>query len=71
TNKTSISYVGYYQPKGEDFSDYIVSNSVELKVNVYQQLYVHFVVYYDVDSKPAVGIEETDITQKTSFAYEF
>ncbi len=70
-NKSSISYVGYYQPKTEDFSDYIVSNSVEVKVNIYLELYLSFLVYYDVDSNPAIGREKEDITQKTSFIYEF
>jgi len=71
TEETKVSYAMYYQPNTEDFNDYIVSNAVELQVLVYKTLYLNFVVYYDVDTKPAVGIEEIDFTQKTSFVYKF
>jgi hypothetical protein len=71
-NKDSkLSYVGYYQPKVDKASDYILSNGLELEILVYQKLYLNFVFYYDVDSKPAVGVEKTDISQKTSFVYKF
>jgi len=69
--ESKISYVMYYQPNVEDMKDYIVSNAIELQILVYKTLYLSFVVYYDVDSKPAVGIEDTDFTQKTSFIYKF
>jgi hypothetical protein len=28
-------------------------------------------MYYDVDSKPAIGVKKYDYTQKTSFVWEF
>jgi len=71
-NKGSkFSYVMYYQPNIEDFKDYIFSNAIELEILIYKTLYLDFVVYYDVDSKPAIGVKETDFTQKTSFTYKF
>ena len=70
-NETKFSYVMYYQPNVENTQDYIFSNAIELEVLVYKTLYLNFVVYYDVDTKPAIGIEETDFTQKTSFTYKF
>jgi len=66
-----FAYVGYYQPNAENFSDYIISNAVELKVHIYLKLFISFILYYDVDSKPAFGVEQEDITQKTSFVFEF
>jgi len=69
--KSKFSYVGYYQPKVNDMGDYILSNGVEMELLIYQQLYLSFVFYYDVDSKPAVGVDTTDISQKTSFVYKF
>ena len=71
TKETKLSYVMYYQPNVEDVDDYIFSNGFELQVLVYKQLYINFVLYYDIDSKPALGVEETDVTQKTSFVYKF
>ena len=67
----NYSAVLYYQPKFEDMSDYIFSNGLELEVLVYKTLYLSFVTYYDIDSKPAVGVKYTDFTQKTSFIYKF
>jgi len=71
TKESSISYVFYYQPKADEFSDYITSHGVELTVYVYKQLYVNFVFYYDYDSVPAIGVKKEDVTQKTSFIYKF
>jgi len=71
-NKESkLSYVGYYQPKVDDVSDYILSNGLELEVLIYKTLYLNFVFYYDVDSCPAYGVEKEDISQRTSFLYKF
>ena len=71
-NKTSkLSYVLYYQPNVENFSDYILSSGLELQVVLYKELYLSFVFYYDVDGEPAVGVEESDVTQKTSLIYKF
>jgi len=68
---TKFVYTGYYQPNVNDMSDYITSNSISLKIQIYKKLYLNFILYYDVDSKPAVGVEKTDFTQVTSFTYEF
>ncbi len=70
-NESKISYVCYYQPKVDDISDYVFSNGLEMEILVYKQLYINFVLYYDIDSKPAVGVKDTDFTQKTSFIYKF
>ena len=66
-----LAYVGYYQPKFEEFSDYIISNAFGLKIHVYKELFLSFIMYYDVDSKPAIGVKKYDYTQKTSFVWEF
>jgi len=71
SKESKISYVGYFQPNIEHTSDYILSNGVELEVLVYKKLFVNFVFYYDIDTKPAIGVKKEDITQKTSFIYKF
>lgn len=68
---SKLAYVLYYQPNSEDFSDYIMSNAFGLKIHVYKQLFLSFMLYYDEDSEPAIGVKEYDYTQKTSFIWEF
>ena len=70
-DKSKVAYVGYYQPNTEDFEDIVISNGLELKIHVVEKLYITLQVYYDVDTKPAIGIEESDFTQKTLFLWEF
>jgi len=71
-NKQSkLSYVLYYQPKVTYISDYILSSGLELEVLIYEKLYVNFMFYYDVDTQPAIGIEDTDVSQRTSLIYKF
>jgi len=69
--KSKLSYVLYYQPNVAQFDDYIFSNGLELTILIYEKLYINFNIYYDIDSKPAVGVDDTDFSQKTSFIYKF
>jgi 2-phosphoglycerate kinase len=71
SNNTTLSYVGYFQPKIDRINDYIMSNALELKVYIYKKLNIKFKLFYDVDSLPAIGREKSDFTQVTSFSYEF
>jgi putative salt-induced outer membrane protein YdiY len=70
-DNSKLGYVAYYQPKVDDFSDYILSNAFALKVHVYKELSIRFVIFYDIDNKPAIDVEKSDYTQKTSFIWEF
>ncbi len=70
-NKSKIAYVGYYQPSIEDFEDAVISNGLEIKVNVIEKIYITLQIYYDIDTTPAVGVKEADFTQKTLFIWEF
>lgn len=75
TNKlgedSKISYIGYYQPKFENISDYIVTNSLEFQVHMYKKFFISLKVNYDYDSKPAIGVQKRDFTQLTSLVYKF
>lgn len=71
SKNVNISYIGYYQPNTERFSDYILSNSAQLRVKIYGQLSINFEIIYNQDSKPAIGVQNYDFSQKTSFIYEF
>jgi len=71
TKDAKLSYVGYYQPKFTDISDYVVVNKVELTVVVYGQLSLSFAINYNKDSKPAIGVKKEDFSQHTGFIYNF
>jgi len=71
TKSVKFSYIGYYQPRIDKFSDYILSNSAELKVKIYKKLSINFELTYNQDTKPAIGVEKYDFSQKTSFVYDF
>ena len=68
---SKFTYVMYFQPNIAEPTDYVLSNATELEILIYEKLYLDFVIYYDQDTKPAVGVEKSDFTQKTSFIYKF
>ncbi|MCW8894575.1 DUF481 domain-containing protein [Sulfurimonas sp.] len=70
-NKASFSCTLYYQPKTNDFSDYVQSSELELKLNIFEELYLKFNASWNVDSKPPVGVEKSDFVQTTSFVFNF
>lgn len=71
-SKTSkFSYIAYYEPNISNFSDYLISNAAELKVEIYKHLSLSLKLFYDLDSKPAIDVEKYDFTQNTSLIYEF
>lgn len=71
SKRMNFSYIGYYQPNISSFSDYILSNSAQLRVELYKQLYLSIEAIYNQDTKPAVGIQKYDFSQITSFVYKF
>jgi putative salt-induced outer membrane protein YdiY len=68
---SSITYLGYYQPIYKNLGDFYTSQSLELKVNVYLELYLSIKVDYDADQSPALGREKEDFSQTTSFVWKF
>jgi hypothetical protein len=71
SNESYLSYVFYYQPKVNNYKDYIISNGLELNILIYKQLYLNIVFYYDYDALPAIGVKREDVSHKTSFIYKF
>lgn len=68
---SELAYASYYQPMIDDFSDYVMSHAIGLKIKIYKKLFLGFVIYYDYDSDPAIDVKKDDYTQKTSFIWEF
>ena len=72
SKKSSLAYTFYYQPNTEKFDDYVMTNQIELILEVYKQLYLKFSATYDSDSYPPYGVEEKyDFSQSTTFLYKF
>lgn len=72
SKKSSLAYTLYYQPNTEKFDDYVMTNQLELTLEIYQQLYLKFSATYDADSYPPNGVQEKyDFSQSTTFLYKF
>ncbi len=68
---SDLSYTAFYQPKINNFSDYVSAQKLSLKLHIYKRLYLNFQLAYDVDNNPPIGVEEYDFTQTTSFVFDF
>jgi putative salt-induced outer membrane protein YdiY len=49
-----------YYPSTEDFSDYLVTSSAELRAKINDHLFTNFKVLFDYDATPASGQGSTD-----------
>ncbi len=70
-NGALFTYTFYYQPMISNFGDYIQSHKAQLKLNIYERLYLSFKLSYDYDSVPPQGIGKYDFYQETAFIFEF
>lgn len=68
---SDLSYTLFYQPKMHNFSDYVSSQKLALRLHIYKRLFLSFQLAYDVDSNPPMGVEEYDLTQTTTFVFDF
>jgi len=71
SEKSTFSTTIYYQPKTNDFGDYIQSSQLELNLHIFKSLFLKFKTSWDIDSKPPTGIKKSDFTQTTSFVFNF
>jgi len=67
----NFAITSYYQPKFDDFEDFVTANKLELKIKIVEKLFLTFRISYDYDSKPAIGVNKTDFSQDTIFLYKF
>lgn len=70
-NESKLSYLGYYQPKFEDISDYVSLQTLELIVPIYGKLNLSFTAKYGFDSNPPIGIKKEDTSYLTSLLWTF
>ncbi len=71
-NKTfELSYLGYYQQKINDSSDYLTSSIAEMTIHLTKVFDLSYLVEFDYDSAPPNLVDNTDTRQKLSFIYRF
>lgn len=68
---SKLNYVGYYQPKFEDTSDFVSSQMLELNLPIYKNLGLSLTAKYLYDSLPAIGVEKKDTAYATNLMWEF
>ena len=68
---SKVSFVGYYQPKAGDASDFVASQSLELIVPLYGGLKLSMGFTYGYDSRPPSGVQKRDTAYKTALFWEF
>jgi len=68
---SSITARFYYQPKIDDIDDTRVLFDGFVDVKVLENLSIKLSIGYTHDSKPPQGVEQTDITYRSGFEYNF
>lgn len=66
-----FSASGYYQPKVDGWEDYYVHYGASLFIYVYGSMYVKITLLHAYDSRPAIGVDRTDLQQTTSVGWKF
>jgi hypothetical protein len=68
---SKMNYIGYYQPKFGNVSDYVSSQSAELILPIAGQFNLNVSAKYLYDSRPTVGVEKRDTVYMTSLFWQF
>ncbi len=66
-----FSYLGYYQPKIDNGSDYTTSSTVEMMIHLTQVIDLSYQLEFDYDADPISNVQKKDTRQKLSFVYRF
>jgi len=67
----SITYLGYYQPNIEDFSDFRIFQILQLTTSLTDNLGLSFDILHKYNATPYHGIEENDIRSTINLKYKF
>ena len=71
SNKSTFSCTLYYQPKIDDFKDYVQSSKLELKLLVFKSLFLKLSASLNRDTNAPTGVEELNFAQTTTFVFSF
>lgn len=68
---SKLNYIGYFQPKLGDASDYVSSQTLELIVPINGKLNLSLTGKYGYDSRPPIGVKKEDSAYMTSLLWAF
>ncbi len=66
-----VDLLGFYQPKFDDIADWRAYGEIRLEVELIGSLSLFTGYNLQYDSKPPIGVKETDWTTKTGFLMKF
>ncbi len=67
----SVTYLGYYQPTVDDFSDYRIFQIVQFTTDITEHTALSFDVLHKYNATPYHQIEKTDIRSTINLKYKF
>ncbi len=70
-NTFELSYMGYYQPKIDNSSDYMTASMAEMTIHLTKVFDLSYLAEYDYDSDPGSNVKQTDTRQRLAFVYRF
>ncbi len=70
-NTSKLSYLGYFQPKFDNTSDYVSLQTLELIVPIYGKLNLSLTAKYGYDSSPPINVKKSDSAYLTSLLWMF
>jgi len=66
----SITYLGYYQPTVEDFSDFRVSQILQLNTSLTDDLMLSLDIHHNYNATPYHEIEKSDVRSTINLKYK-
>lgn len=67
----SITYLGYYQPHVEDFSDFRISQIAQFNTSITDDLMLGLDIHHEYNATPYHDIEKNDIRATVNLRYKF
>jgi putative salt-induced outer membrane protein len=66
----SITYLGFYQPNVEDFSDFRISQILQLNTSLTDDLMLSFDIHHKYNATPYHDIENSDVRSTINLKYK-
>jgi len=70
-DKNELSYLLYFQPIVNNNANYAITNAFQLKVQLYENLYLNININYSNDTTVPDSVNNENFSQVTSLSYDF
>lgn len=67
----SMTYLGYYQPNIEDFSDFRISQTLQFNTSITDNLILGLDIHHAYNATPYHDVEKNDIRSTVNLKYKF